>query len=286
MTWGGVTIVNALATGRGAAAAATLPLEARVHLRDPAGIEVEADRPEADPAPVAGAVRRILEAHDRPEAGARVTTESAIPLSRGLKSSSAATTAAALAADAAVADATPRDRLGDEACLRAGVEASIEAGVSATGAWDDAHASLRGGLAVTDNTDGDLLHRYILPEDHRIAILVPPGTVATADAAHRDHTPARRPAAVAHDLAREGRWADAMTVNGLAYAALYEQDPAPQRRALEAGAEAAGLSGTGPATAAVCPPGTAKAVAEALDAFEGEVRLVDPAPDPAEVGPC
>lgn len=286
MTWGGVTIVNALATGRGAAAAADLPLEAQVHLRDEPGVTVETDVPGADPAPVAGAVERVLEAHDETDRGARVSTASEIPLSRGLKSSSAATTAAALAADAALAQATGAHRVGDDACLRAGVEASIEAGVSATGAWDDAHASLRGGVNVTDNADGTLLTRYTLPDDHRIVLLVPPETTATADAASRDHTPARRPARVAHELAADGRWADAMTVNGLAYAALYERDPAPQHRALEAGAEAASLSGTGPATAAVCPPDAAKAVADALRAFDGEVRLVDPVHDHAEVEPC
>lgn len=285
MTYGGVTVVNALAAGLGAAAAVDLPLEARVTLDPDGPLTLEADDPEADPDPVLGAVRRVLAAHDRPDAGAEVVTESAIPVSRGLKSSSAATTAAALAADVAVAGSGP-DRIGDEACLRHGVEASVAAGVSATGAWDDAYASLRGGVCVTDNEREQLLGRHRLPGDHEIALLIPPGTRATADAARRDHDPARRPARVAHDLAREGRIADAMAVNGLAYAPVYGQDPAPHLRAVEAGAEAASLSGTGPATAALCPPGTGKAVLDAWAAFEGETRLVDPIDEPAEVEPC
>jgi shikimate kinase len=80
--------------------------------------------------------------------GGHVRTESEVPMAAGLKSSSAAANATVLAAlDAlGVADEVSRE----EAC-RLGVRAAREAGVTVTGAFDDASASMLGGVTVTDN---------------------------------------------------------------------------------------------------------------------------------------
>ncbi len=82
----------------------------------------------------------------------RVRTTSDIPVSRGLKSSSAAANAVIMAT---------LDALGEQMdpleAIRIGTKAAIAAKVSVTGAFDDACASLFGGVAITDNRSETLM---------------------------------------------------------------------------------------------------------------------------------
>ncbi len=286
VTHGGVSIVNALATGRGASLAVDLPLSCTVELTDePGTVEVTVeDHPDLAPDAVVETVREVLKIHGVESTfGAHVTTRSEVPVSRGLKSSSAATVAAALATDAAVAHHEDGERLGRAACLEASVEASLRAGVTVTGAWDDASAALMGGVCVTHNPKRELLHRYEVPEDLRVVLHVPPRQVATREAAELDHDVLTRAASLAHELALEERWLDALQVNGLAYGALYGLPADVPLAAVGAGAHAAGVTGTGPAVAAVAPMEHADAIRDAWSPLDGDLLTVPPVNDPAEV---
>jgi len=62
-----------------------------------------------------------------------------------------------------------------------------------------------------------------------------------------------------------------MTLNGLAFAAMLGLDSGRIADALRSGAIAAGLSGKGPAVAAVVPGEKVDAVREAWKKYEGEI---------------
>jgi shikimate kinase len=62
-----------------------------------------------------------------------------------------------------------------------------------------------------------------------------------------------------------------MTLNGLAYSAVFGYNPKIALEALQNGAIAAGLSGTGPAVAAVVPKGNVDLVHEAWQKYGGTI---------------
>lgn len=75
-----------------------------------------------------------------------ITLDSEIPTGYGLKSSSAISSAVALACAKIF-----KPKFTDQQILVAGVDASIETKVSITGAYDDACSCYYGGFNVTDN---------------------------------------------------------------------------------------------------------------------------------------
>jgi shikimate kinase len=287
---GAISVVNAIVTGHaGASLAIDLRTEARVTLlEDAPEVEVVIDGHEAENPALARLVLKAVVARlGEPEWGGRVETTSAIPPTRGLKSSSAAANAVALAANRAfqLYEGRALDRA---ALLEAAIEAALDAGVTITGAFDDASASMGGGLYVTDNRERKVLHREAVDESLRVVLLVPAGRTPTLAVKDLPYAPFAPLALTAHALARNGRWPEAMTMNGLACGALYDVPPAWTRAALAAGALAAGVSGKGPAFAAIAREADAKAVESALRTLApagADVILTRPTNARAEVLP-
>jgi shikimate kinase len=62
-----------------------------------------------------------------------------------------------------------------------------------------------------------------------------------------------------------------MTLNGVAYCRAFGYDISPATDALQEGAIAAGLSGKGPAIAAIVPNNMTKRVLSAWDCYPGKV---------------
>ena len=263
---GAVSVVNAIVTGHaGASLGISLRTEAKVTLlEDVPEVEVVIDGEEAEDATLARLVlKAIVSRLGEPEWGGRIETTSTIPASRGLKSSSAAANAVALAANHAFHLYEGRSLSRNE-LLDAAIEAALDAGVTITGAYDDASASLLGGLCVTDNKERKLLHREPVDESLEVVLLVPGEKRPTRSVKDLPYAPFAPHALAAHALARQGKWQQALTLNGLVAGALYDVPPAWTRDALAAGALAAGVSGTGPAFAAVCASDVLKSVEETL----------------------
>lgn len=267
---GAASIVNAIVTGHaGAAIGVALRTEAKVTLLEDAP-EVEVVIDGKDAGAEGQLARLVLKAVvsrlGEPEWGGRVETTSEIPSSRGLKSSSAAANAVALAANVAFERYEGRS-LDRATLLGAAIDAALDAGVTITGAFDDASASLEGGLCVTDNKARKVLHREAADESLVVLLLVPSAMTPTASVRDLPYAPFAPLALEAHRLARNGRWRDAMILNGLVAGSLYGVPSAWTREALAAGAQAAGVSGTGPAFAAVADEAHAKTVEAALAQF-------------------
>jgi shikimate kinase len=250
-THGAVTIVNAMATGKGAALGVKLWTRAKVTLTNQGGSFVGRNLtcPEEDAFLVEETARQVFRKFKVDQKfGAIVEARSNIPVAVGLKSSSAVSNAVALACLKVL-----RAKATDAQTLNLAVDASFRAGVTMTGAYDDACASYYGGLVVTDNNCRRILKRFKPKGRLRVLIYVPPGKKYTNQIDSRPLKKGRAFVEVAHREALRGNYWTSLTLNGLVYSKAFGYDTSPVRKALAAGAVAVGLSGKGPAIAAIVP---------------------------------
>jgi shikimate kinase len=271
---GAISILNAFPTGKGGALGVDLWTRAKVNLREGHGQIsgfISSD-PEESAKLAVTVVQKTLEqyGHQRKLRG-EVITSSNIPVAVGLKSSSAAANAVALATASAI-DQEPDD----DTLVAIGVEASMESGVSLTGAYDDSFASYHGGAVLTDNDHRKVEKILSLPTDFKILVLVPPRKTLTGHLDRTRFAPIRRMSELAYTEACNGHLWDALTLNGLAVSSILGEDPRPALSAIEAGSFGAGLSGKGPAVAAIVDKNSVKPVREAFKNFNGRIIEANP----------
>jgi shikimate kinase len=264
---GAATIVNAIATGEGAAFGVDLWTKATVELTDePEVIKTTITSDPKESALLAEkTVIRVLQTFGAANThGASVKTESNIPIARGLKSSSVAANAVALATVAALDNS-----LDDLALINLGVDAAFDAKVTLTGAYDDACASYFGGIVVTDNKQRRIVNRAPIPDGLQVLLHVPSAKAYTINSnVNRTKTVASL-VKLAYREAEVGNFWTALTLNGLLYSATLGFDMAIALDALSSGAVAAGLCGKGPSVTAIVPDEKVDVVAAALKQHEG-----------------
>jgi shikimate kinase len=274
LSHGAISILNAFPTGKGGALGVDLWTRAKINLREGPG-EISgfiSSDPQESTRLTVTVVQKTLEhyGYERKLHG-EVITSSNIPAAVGLKSSSAAANAVALATAFAL-DEQPDD----DALVEIAVEASIESGVSLTGAYDDSFASYHGGAVLTDNDRRRVEKILKVPRDFKILILVPPRKIRTGQLDRTRFAPIRRISELAYGEASNGHIWDALTLNGLALSSVLGEDPRPALSAIEAGALGAGLSGKGPAVAAIVDENSSKAVRQAFERFDGRIIETNP----------
>ncbi|MEM1985012.1 MAG: shikimate kinase [Candidatus Korarchaeum sp.] len=235
---GAITVINAIASWRGSAIGIEMEVSAKARASNEFSVSPE------DPLVVEAAREALKFIGGR---GIELEVTSNIPIGWGLKSSSAVANATVLA----VIGAHGR-RINLLDAIKISVRAARRAGVTVTGAMDDAAASMLGGLVLTDNSRDELIMRVPVPELD-VAILLPHGESArpTSSVDSRRISKYSSLTNSLMDLLPKRPW-EVMTLNGLLYSGLLGFDAEPALRAMELGALGAGLSGTGPAVAAVC----------------------------------
>ena len=266
---GAITIINAMATGKGAAVGVRLWTKAKVTLTDqPCSFtarnltdKTESTRLVEETAQYVlkrfGCARRF---------GAYVETQSNIPIAVGLKSSSAVSNAVSLACVKALGK-----RASDLQVIKLGVEGSLRAGVTLTGAYDDACACYFGGVVVTNNTHRKILRRFKPRGRLHVLIHVPNQKKYTHDIDPAPLKNIKSTIQLAHKEALRGNYWNALTLNGLAYSNTFGYDTVAPIEALSAGALAAGLSGKGPAVAAIVPGSKTENVRSAWRHLRGHI---------------
>jgi len=147
--WGGISFVNALITGIGSVMAINLPL--KIIIRE--SKEWDCDE-----------VAREIFTASGVSGPYSVSTFSEIPVGMGLKSSSAYTVALALGAQKIKGYVDP------EKAVKVSAEVSKKIGISYTGAYDDAYASIYGGIVISDNRTGSLLKRWEAPKKWAVTL--------------------------------------------------------------------------------------------------------------------
>jgi shikimate kinase len=266
---GAVTVINAISCGFGAALGVNLETKASVKLtNEPGRIQgrILSD-PEEGTILIEKTVSRVLKRFNlENEYGAYVETESNIPIARGLKSSSAASNAVALAVLAAL-----KEQIDHLTAVNLGVDAALDAGVTITGAFDDACASYFGNIVVTDNYRRKVLKQFPLDKKYSVLICVPSEKVYTARSNVERMKLIGKEVKALHRLVLLGDYWPAMTLNGLIYSMALGYDTKCVIDALTAGALASGLSGTGPAVASVVPQGKVDSVRYAWEEYGGDL---------------
>jgi shikimate kinase len=259
---GAVSIVNAMANGLGAALGVGLRVEASCRLVEEPIFRVCSGSRVLKPGSLPEKVCRLILRDHGLQKGCEVSVYSKIPARKGLKSSSAVSSAVALAC---LKEVSGEARLLEAAKYSA--EASIQAGVSVTGAFDDASACLLGGVVVTDNFERRLIARRLVDDQLRVVILIPPGGMLSGRINTSVFKPVEPLMRLAHRLALNGEEWLAMSLNGLTVSTALGFDVKPALEALKNGAVAAGVSGKGPAVAAVVRPQDVERVRAALSRF-------------------
>jgi shikimate kinase len=266
---GAATIINAIATGKGAAIGVDLWTKATVTITDEAGqvdVTIHSDYSE-NYALTQKTVKRILSYFDlEQQFGAKVETYSNIPVARGMKSSSAAANAIALATTAAL-----ERRLDDVILVNLGVDAALDAKVTITGAFDDACASYFGGVVITDNIERKIVKRFALTETPAVLFYVPAEKTYTVSSNVKRMKSMASVVKAVYTEALNGNYWAALTLNGLIYSSALGFDTSPVVDAFTAGALASGLSGTGPAVSAIVSVEKVDSVKAAWEKLDGEI---------------
>jgi shikimate kinase len=197
-----------------------------------------------------------------------IKVDSQIPAGMGLKSSSAVSSATALACTALVGN-----DLDDKIILNLAVRASLDAGVTITGAYDDSTACYFGGIVVTNNYEYELIQREVAPADLYAVVFLPNnnryGNIRNLylfSDLFMD----------AFNLAKTRQYWKAMKLNGLLTASALSGDYKPILTALQRGALSASISGNGPSIAAVTYKEHLDDIIQIYDKYNG-VTLVSKA---------
>ena len=148
---GSATIINAIATGFGSAFGIGLDIKCEAKTI-PKGIDCINDVG-ADTKLMDLCVERVFNHYDisNDEFGISLKTQSNLPMASGLSSSSASSNAIVKVTSEIIAEEFDLKPLSDLETINLAIDASLEAGVTITGSFDDATASYFGGVVVTDN---------------------------------------------------------------------------------------------------------------------------------------
>jgi shikimate kinase len=259
---GAISIVNAVATGKGSALGISLKATAEVELDKGHGVMFltgkNSDRL------VNNIIRNTIPKEIIKSNQITIKVHSEIPIGYGLKSSSAVSNAVALACSRLA----KQDDIDDYEILEAAARSSLDAKVSLTGAYDDATACYFGGFTVTDNYSRRLIRSEKAPENLSVIIFLPRnstrGDVRKLSNLSDIFMDAFR-------LAEAGQYWKAMKLNGVLASAALSSRYTPVMAALENGALAASISGNGPSIAALAYGEEIEQIRRALSKFEGQI---------------
>ncbi|HZS73621.1 MAG TPA: shikimate kinase [Candidatus Nitrosotalea sp.] len=264
---GAVSIVNAIATGKGATLGISLGIEAIVETQPGRGIIFENKESNLSSRLIRNVVEMSVPKSELEKNKITIFVKSEIPSGYGLKSSSAISSVISLACAKIF-----KPKANDLEILRDGVHASIKSKVSITGAFDDACACYFGGFVVTDNTNIKIIKSEKAPEDLSAIIFIPKsrrrGNVKKLKILNGIF-------GQAWDLANKSDYWNAMTLNGLATSAILGSDPKILTDLLDSGSLGASVSGNGPSIAAVVRNEKISSVKKVFSSLEGST-IVSP----------
>ena len=260
---GAVSLVNAIANKKGATLGISLSVEAILETSPGKGIIIQSKNKTISSRLINKTVEKILTKKELEQNKITLSLESEIPTGYGLKSSSAISSAVALACAKVF-----KPKLTDQQILLAGVDASIESKVSITGAYDDACSCYFGGFNVTDNAKKKIVHAEKIPSNLIAIIFIPKNrkrgnvkNLKTLSAVFEN----------AWTLAKNSNYWEAMIINGLATSTILNSDPKIITNLLEKGAIAASVSGNGPAIAAIVKKENEQNVKKVFSSLDGSI---------------
>ena len=264
---GAISIVNAIATGKGATLGISLGIETTIETEPGRGIIFENRESTLSSRLIRNVVETSVPRSELEKNKIIISVKSEIPSGYGLKSSSAISSVISLACAKLF-----RPKATDLEILKDGVRASIQSKVSITGAFDDACACYFGGFVVTDNTNIKIVKSEKAPEDLSAIVFIPKsrrrGNVKKLKILNSVFSQA-------WDLAVKSDYWNAMTLNGLATSSILDSDPKIITDLLDSGALGASVSGNGPSIAAIVKNDKISSVKKVFSSLEG-ATIVSP----------
>jgi shikimate kinase len=247
---GAITLVNAIASGTGATVSVGLPTLAKVEVNEERGgwtvfMNGRKTRSLLALEAVRGAIK--INGKDPSRYSGSVETTTSTPVGVGLKTSSSSSVAIILATLSALGANTYES----SEVARCSASSALAAGVSVTGAMDDAASCLLGGTNFTNNLKMKIVSSAPIGRKLPAIIKVPPRKSRRASVEVGHVRKFSKLALSIFSVGRQGEIWKAMTLNGLLYCSIYGYSTFDALQAMEGGALGAGLSGTGPAVAAV-----------------------------------
>ena len=267
---GSATIINAIATGYGSAFGIGLDIECEA--KTIANSIRCSNDVGADTTLMDLCVKKVFNHYDISEDdfGVQLKTKSKLPMASGLSSSSASSNAVVKVVSEIVSEEFELDPLDDLEVVNMAIDASLEAGVTITGSFDDATASYFGGVVVTDNKNRKFVIREKMDE-YPILIYMPNFHSKSGDSDANRMRLLAPLVETAYDFAVNKEYFKALNLNGLIYSATLGFDSTIAIDALQAGAIASGLSGTGSAFTAVVSEESIDDVKQSWMKYEGQV---------------
>ncbi|MEE1157290.1 MAG: shikimate kinase [Methanobrevibacter sp.] len=267
---GSATIINAIATGFGSAFGIGLNIKCRAKSIDSTikcfnDVGASTDLMDL-------CVKKVFDKYgiSEDDFGLEIKTESTLPMASGLSSSSASSNAIVAVSSKIISEEFNLAPLSDLEIINLAIDASIEAGVTITGSFDDATASYFGGVVVTDNKNREFIIKEKM-DDYKILVYMPNFIAKSGDSDVNRMRVLAPLVETAFDFAKNKNYFKALNLNGLIYASTLGFDSAIAIDALQSGAIASGLSGTGSSFVAVCEDNTIDDVKDAWSNLEGRV---------------
>ncbi len=262
---GAISIVNAIATGKGATLGISKKVNVEMETSHGNGIEIEIQNRPMRSRLINKVIQKIVPKNDLSKTKLKVSLDSEIPTGYGLKSSSAISTAVAMACAKLFKPA-----MSDFEILNAGVDASIETKVSLTGAYDDACACYYGGFAVTDNYKKKLVRSEKCLNRISAIIFIPKsrkrGNIRKLKASSDTFEQA-------WNLAKKSDYWNAMILNGLATSPILSSEPKIIPKLIENGALGASVSGNGPSIAAIVRNDSISKIKKVFSSLDGNTTV-------------
>ena len=254
---GSATVINAIATGFGAAFGIGLDIKCCANTQN-SSITCSND---------VGAPTTLMEICAKKtfekygissdDFGMNFKTESELPMASGLSSSSALSNAVVSISSKIIAEEFNLMPLDDLEIINLAIDASLEAKVTITGSFDDATASYFGGVVVTDNKNRKFIIKEKM-EEYPVLVYMP-NFGSKSGSSDVGRMKVLSPLVeTAFGLAKSGDYFKALNLN-IAIDAL------------EVGAIASGLSGTGSSFVAICEDEAIDDIKETWSKYEGRV---------------
>jgi len=260
---GAISLVNAIANQKGATLGIALKVEVIVEASSGKGILLQSKNKSFSTRLINKTVEKIVSKKDLEQNKITITLDSEIPTGYGLKSSSAISTAVALACAKIF-----KSKFSEQQILLAGVDASIESKVSITGAFDDVCSCYYGGFNVTDNAKRKRIH-FEKGQTNLMAVIFIPKNRKRGNL--KDLKSLSLVFEKAWELARKTNYWEAMIINGLATATILKSNPKVITELIEKGALGASVSGNGPAVVAITKKENEVNIKKVFSTLEGNV---------------
>ncbi|WP_346676329.1 shikimate kinase [Methanobrevibacter woesei] len=267
---GSATIINAIATGFGSAFGIGLDIVCNAKTQSHS-ITCSNDVG-ADTSLMELCVSNVFDYYgvDADEFGLDIKTTSELPMASGLSSSSALSNAVTAISSKIISEEFNLEPLSDFDIINLAIESSLKAKVTITGAFDDATASYFGGVTVTDNGARKILIKE--PMEELPVLVYMPNFISKSGSSDVNKMKLMSPLVeTAFEIAKNKDYFKALNLNGLIYAAALGFDSSIAIDALNAGALASGLSGTGSSFVAICEEDKIDDIKEAWSLLDGRV---------------